>query len=151
MMNSVTSAGQDVAEVLKEIRGGKGLLHALIYSDDGEKTVGELYETSHNVSAASQNLALLLKEAREGKGLLHDLIYTPVEPGTVSTKVKEILSSFAKAADNFKVTSEALAHGTGTLGALLVDPKLYDNLVEVTDGAKRSFLLRQAVRSSLNQ
>ena len=151
LMGSVTSAGQDVAEVLKEIRAGKGLLHALIYSDAGEKTVGELYETSQNVSTASQNLSLLLKEAREGKGLLHDLIYTPVQPGTVSTKVQEILTSLAKAAENFKVTSDALAHGTGTLGALLVDPKLYDNLVEVTDGAKRSFLLRQAVRSSLNQ
>ena len=57
----------------------------------------------------------------------------------------------AKAAENLKTTTDALAHGTGTLGALLVDPKLYDNLVEVTDGAKRSFLLRHAVRSSLNQ
>ena len=42
---------------------------------------------------------------------------------------------------------EALSRGTGTLGALLVDPKLDDILVEGTE----SFLLRQAVRSSLNQ
>ena len=49
------------------------------------------------------------------------------------------------------IMPEALSRGTGTLGALLVDPKLYDNLTEITDGAKRSFLLRQAVRSSLNQ
>jgi phospholipid/cholesterol/gamma-HCH transport system substrate-binding protein len=150
LMNSVTSASQDIAGVIDEMRNGKGFLHALIYSDTGERTVSEMYDTAKNVSAASQNLALLLKEAREGTGLLHDLIYTPVEAGSVSRQIQEILASLAKAAENFKVTSDALAHGTGTLGALLVDPKLYDNLVEVTDGAKRSFLLRQAVRSSLN-
>lgn len=151
LMNSVTAASQDIAAVINEMRNGKGFLHALIYSETGERTVSEMYETSHNVSLASQNFAMLLKEAREGKGLLHDLIYTPVEAGSVSAKVQEILTSLAKAAENFKTTTDALAHGTGTLGALLVDPKLYDNLVEVTDGAKRSFLLRQAVRSSLNQ
>ena len=58
---------------------------------------------------------------------------------------------FTETADNMRVATEALAKGTGTLGALLVDPQLYDNLVEVTDGAKRSFLLRQAIRSSLKQ
>ena len=151
LMNSVTTASQDIAAVINEMRNGKGFLHALVYSETGERTVAEMYETSHNVSMASENLALLLNEAREGKGLLHDLIYTPVDAGSVSNKIQEILTSMAKAAENFKTTTDALAHGTGTLGALLVDPKLYDNLVEVTDGAKRSFLLRQAVRSSLNQ
>jgi phospholipid/cholesterol/gamma-HCH transport system substrate-binding protein len=151
LMNSVTAASQDIAAVINEMRNGKGFLHALIYSETGERTVSEMYETSHNVSLASQNLAMLLKEAREGKGLLHDLIYTPVESGSVSARIQQILISMAKAAENLKTTTDALAHGTGTLGALLVDPKLYDNLVEVTDGAKRSFLLRHAVRSSLNQ
>jgi hypothetical protein len=50
-----------------------------------------------------------------------------------------------------RTTSDALASGTGTLGALILDPQLYDNLVEVTDGAKRSFILRQAIRSSLKE
>jgi hypothetical protein len=62
-----------------------------------------------------------------------------------------VLVNLSQSAQNLKVATDALANGTGTLGALLVDPRLYDNLVEITDGAKRSFLLRQAVRSSLNQ
>lgn len=151
LMNSLTSASGDVAGLINELRNGKGFLHALIYSESGDKTVDEIYKTSQHVSDASENLALLLKQAREGSGLLHDLVYTPVEAGAVARRIEQILISFAKTAENVKGASEALAHGTGTLGALLVDPKLYDNLVEVTDGAKRSFLLRQALRSSLNQ
>jgi len=50
---------------------------------------------------------------------------------------------------NLKQASAALAKGSGTLGALLMDSRLYDNLIEVTDDAKRSLILRQAIRSSL--
>lgn len=151
MMNSITSTSQNIADIMQEVRAGKGLLHGLVYEQTGQDTVAELFKASRNVSNASENLSLILKQAREGSGLVHDLLYTEVQPGAVAKRIEEILRSFAQTANNFQVASEALSRGTGTLGALLVDPKLYDNLVEVTDGAKRSFLLRQAVRSSLNQ
>jgi phospholipid/cholesterol/gamma-HCH transport system substrate-binding protein len=136
---------------MQEVRSGKGLIHGLVYEKTGSEAVGELFKASRNVSQASENLSLILQQAREGSGLIHDLLYTEVQPGAVAKRIDEILSSFAQTANNVRTASEALSRGTGTLGALLVDPKLYDNLVEVTDGAKRSFLLRQAVRSSLNQ
>ena len=151
LMSSITSAGEDIAGIIGELRNGKGLLHALVYEPSGEKTVAELSKASQNVSKASEQIAFLLAQARDGNGLIHDLIYTPVQPGAVAKQLEQILLSFAKSAENFKTASNALVNGTGTLGALLVDPKLYDNLVEVTDGAKRSFILRQAVRSPLNQ
>jgi hypothetical protein len=69
----------------------------------------------------------------------------------VAKRIEEVLVSLAKTAQNLRTTSDALATGTGTLGALILDPQLYDNLVEVTDGAKRSFILRQAIRSSLKE
>lgn len=151
LMQSATNTSQAVADIMQEIRAGKGLVHGLIYEQSGQETVAELFKASRNVSDASANLSLILKQAREGHGLINDLLYTEVQPGAVAKRIEEILSSFATTARNFQIASEALSRGTGTLGALLVDPKLYDNLVEVTDGAKRSFLLRQAVRSSLKQ
>jgi len=151
MMNSVTSTSQSLSEIMQEVRSGKGLIHGLIYEKTGSEAVSELFKASRNVSQASENLSLILQQAREGSGLIHDLLYTEVQPGAVAKRIDEILSSFAQTATNVRIASEALSRGTGTLGALLVDPKLYDNLVEVTDGAKRSFLLRQAVRTSLSQ
>jgi phospholipid/cholesterol/gamma-HCH transport system substrate-binding protein len=151
LMESISSTSKDVSEVIHQIRAGKGVLHALVYSDSGDKAVSRLFEASDSLAKASDNVASILEAARNGKGLVHDIIYTDIEPGVIAKRIEQILISLGTAASNLKSTSDALAQGTGTLGALIVDPKLYDNLVEVTDGAKRSFILRQAIRSSLKQ
>ena len=151
LIESITATAKDLSDLAKEIRGGKGVLHALVYSDGGERAVQRLFDASDSVASASDNLSALLLQAKDGKGLLHDLIYTDIEPGVVAKRIEQVLVSLATTANNLKTTSDALVQGTGTLGALILDPKLYDNLVEVTDGAKRSFILRQAIRSSLKQ
>ena len=63
--------------------------------------------------------------------------------------MRALVQNLHEVTADLKSASRALAHGEGTLGALLVDSQLYDNLIEVTDGAKRSFLLREAIRSTL--
>jgi phospholipid/cholesterol/gamma-HCH transport system substrate-binding protein len=151
LVDSMTATSKDISELAQEIRTGKGVLHALIYSNGGERAVERLFEASDSVASASDNLSSLLLQAKNGKGLLHDLIYTDIEPGVVAKRIEQVLVSLATMANNLKVASDSLVQGTGTLGALILDPKLYDNLVEVTDGAKRSFILRQAIRSSLQQ
>jgi phospholipid/cholesterol/gamma-HCH transport system substrate-binding protein len=151
LVDSMTATSKDISELAQEIRTGKGVLHALVYSGGGERAVERLFEASDSVASASDNLSSLLLQAKNGKGLLHDLIYTDIEPGVVAKRIEQVLVSLATMANNLKVASDSLVQGTGTLGALILDPKLYDNLVEVTDGAKRSFILRQAIRSSLKQ
>jgi len=63
----------------------------------------------------------------------------------------DIFAKLNTAANHLAKASEALAQGSGTIGALLVDSQLYDNLVEVTDCAKRSFLLRQAIKGAMDK
>jgi len=48
---------------------------------------------------------------------------------------------------NLRALSERLKSGDGTLGALIQDPTVYENLVQFLDGAQRSFLLRALIRS----
>jgi len=151
LVDSISSTSKDISAIMNEVRTGKGLLHALVYEETGQKAVTELLKASESVSRASDSLANILNAAKDGQGLLHDIIYTNVEPGLVAKRIEAVLVSLSQSAHNLKVATDALANGTGTLGALLVDPRLYDNLIEITDGAKRSFLLRQAVRSSLSQ
>lgn len=151
LVDSLSSTSKDLSALVHQIRTGTGILHALIYAEDGEKAVKRLFDASDSVASASDGLVELLTTARTGKGLLHDLIYTDVEAGLVAKRIEQVLVSLAQTATNLKTTSDALAQGTGTLGALILDPQLYDNLVEVTDGAKRSFILRQAIRSSLKK
>jgi len=151
LVDSLSKASQDITTIIGEIRSGGGLLHALVFGENGQATSNALVSAAENISVASKNLSDLLASARDGKGLMHDLIYTEVQPGSVARRTEEILQTLNQTALNLQAASDALSKGSGTLGALLVDPSLYDNLVEVTDGAKRSFLLRQAIRSTLKK
>jgi phospholipid/cholesterol/gamma-HCH transport system substrate-binding protein len=148
LLESLAKTSADISGLVAEARTGKGLLHALIYDEETAKTLGQ---AAKGVARATEEVGSVLAAARDGKGLVHDLIYTEVEPGAVAAKIERIMTSLDETAKNLKVASDALASGTGTLGALILDPKVYDSLVEITDGAERSFLLRQAIRSSLKK
>ena len=45
--------------------------------------------------------------------------------------------------------TEKIANGEGTIGALVADPALYDNLSGLLGGAGRSFILRNLIRKSI--
>jgi phospholipid/cholesterol/gamma-HCH transport system substrate-binding protein len=150
IVDSLASSAKDISSMLQQVRTGSGILHGLIYTEGGDAAVTSLFKAAHSVAVASDSISRLLAATESGKGLVHDLIYTEVEPGVVAKRVEEVLISLAQTATNLKTATDALSRGTGTLGALILDPQLYDNLVEVTDSAKRSFVLRQAIRSSLN-
>ena len=117
----------------------------------------DLNKSIHEFRELVTNLAAISKEIRTGDGLLHALTYDKHGGDVVrslaelSTNLKKASVDVSQAAANIKETTETLKSGNGTVGALLVDSKLYDNLVDVTDGAKRSFILKQAIRSSLNK
>jgi phospholipid/cholesterol/gamma-HCH transport system substrate-binding protein len=117
----------------------------------------DINKSIHEFRELVSNLAAISKEIRTGDGLLHALTYDKHGGDIVrslaelSTNLKKASTDVSQAAANIKETTETLKSGNGTVGALLVDSKLYDNLVDVTDGAKRSFILKQAIRSSLNK
>jgi phospholipid/cholesterol/gamma-HCH transport system substrate-binding protein len=48
---------------------------------------------------------------------------------------------------NLRSITEKINEGEGTLGALVVDPTVYDRLAAVLDGASRSLLLRSLIRN----
>lgn len=135
-------------EISKEIKNGSGLLHAMVYDKDGAQTVKAFSELSTNLAQASKEVTQVVQDIKSGNGVIHDLVYNK---DNSTQGLSDVIKRLGDTAENLRLASEALKDGSGTLGALLVDAKLYDNLVEVTDGAKRSFILRQAVRSSLNK
>ena len=145
-MKNINSASADVSAITSEIRGGDGFLHALIFDKDGSETKDHIKQAAKNLGELSGELAAAAREIKTGKGLLHELIFANSPSSAADLFVK-----LNQTAENLRRVSEALANGSGTLGALLIDPQLYDNMVEITDGARRSFLLRQARRSSMSR
>lgn len=150
LVKSISSAATDVQALVSEIRTGNGILHALFFEPSGKKTVENFSTALANIGTAGAGVSRLIDQAEAGDGLVHDLFYTKVEPGEITGKIREVVAKLHETAEGLRIVADSLSKGTGTLGALIVDPRVYDNLVEVTDGAKRSFLLRQAIRSSLS-
>jgi phospholipid/cholesterol/gamma-HCH transport system substrate-binding protein len=58
-------------------------------------------------------------------------------------------SDFKVAMANLRAVSERLKTGDGTVGALLDDPTVYENMVQFLEGARRSYLLRALIRSTI--
>jgi phospholipid/cholesterol/gamma-HCH transport system substrate-binding protein len=103
----------DVREISSQVRGGKGLLHAILYDPAG----GELV---NNLSVASGSAGDLMKD----------------------------LSSTVKSIDNIVKKVE---RGEGTLGGIVNDPTVYEDLKVILGGAKRSTIIKALVRYTIKQ
>lgn len=144
ILKNLDATSHDLKAISKEIRNGKGLLNALIYAPEGKTTLAALADASKNIAVTAGHISKLAQEIESGDGLLHSVVYDEAPGG-----IAEIVNKLNRTATNLEKASAALANGEGTLGALLVDAQLYDNAVEITDGAKRSFLLKEAIKSTL--
>ncbi len=107
------------------VNQGPGLAHEVIYG--GEDAVS-------SVSAAADETALLLKEIREQDG---------------GKKLGEALNNLSAASQDLKALAADLRAGKGTLGALLVDPSVYEDVKVLLGNVQRNEALRALVRYSI--
>ena len=138
-----TDARQDLAEgiasfnrIMGEIEQGSGLLHALVY----EKRSGNILKELSEATAALQQLSNLMKQLQNQKGLAHILFADP--------RAESIMADLEQTSKNLKSVSVHLAQGEGTLGALIDDPTLYEDLSSLLRGANRSRILRSLIQST---
>jgi phospholipid/cholesterol/gamma-HCH transport system substrate-binding protein len=156
---------RDTRDVVREAREGRGLLHALIYDPDsadilarlqrtGEELEGLVRTTREEIQGLArmtrEELQALAREAREGKGLVPSLLFDPA-----GSKVLEDVRAAAEnvravAADLQSITAR-LRQGEGTIGGLLEDPTVYEDLSALLRGANRSTLLKSLIRSTVEE
>ena len=103
----------DVKAISGQIRGGKGLLHAILYDPAG----GELV---NNLAVASDSAGDLMKD----------------------------LSSTVKSVDNIVKKVE---RGEGSLGGLINDPTVYEDLKVILGGGKQSKTIKGLVRYTIKK
>jgi phospholipid/cholesterol/gamma-HCH transport system substrate-binding protein len=103
----------DVKAISGQIRGGKGLLHAILYDPAG----GELV---NNLAGASGSAGDLMKD----------------------------LSSAAKSINNIVKKVE---RGEGSLGGIINDPTVYEDLKVILGGAKQSKTIKGLVRYTIKK
>lgn len=124
------------SNIVLEVQDGSGLLHSLVYDDyqsDGIESIGKSLETLEGI----------LTEVRDGEGILHSLIY---ESPTEQDVVMEALEAGAR----LNSILSKIDQGQGTLGLMLNDPTLYEDLKVLLGGAQRSTVMRTLIRMAVD-
>lgn len=92
-----------------------------------------------NLNETAQNLSLLTSELREHKGLWHEL---------VRGSSGENLSRSTRHLEGILRKIEA---GEGTLGAIINDPTVYEDIKALLSGARRSSVLKYFMKSFIEE
>jgi len=133
----LTRATQSVNQILTRVNTGPGFVHEVVYGEDGAKTIAK-------VGVVADELGTTLKGIREGNGLARSLIY-----GDDSSQA--MMANLNQASADFRQVVSDMRAGKGTLGALLVDPSVYEDLKLMLGNVERNRTLRALVRYSIKR
>ncbi len=124
----LTRTTQSVNQILARVNSGPGFAHEVLYGEDGAKVIAK-------VGVVADELGTTLKGVREGNGLARSVIY-----GDDSSQA--IMSNLNQASSDFRQVVSDMRAGKGTLGALLVDPSVYEDLKLMLGNVERNRALR---------
>lgn len=134
--NRFAASAGHIEAIAREARTGHGLVHALVYDREGEAMVRSLVRLSEEVSAITHDV-------RTGDGGLHQIIY-----GQDSAQV---IANANQATASLRDILADVRSGRGTVGALLTDPSLYEDMKSLVGNVQRNEILRAMVRYSIHQ
>jgi len=144
-LDSVEHATAELNATLRSVRGvtsrveqGPGFAHDVIYGQGPQKQIEQF-------GNAAGELATTLKGIRESDSLAHDFVY-----GGKGDGAEALANVTAITADVRAIVSNMRA-GKGTIGGLLVDPSIYEDMKTVLGNVQRNDVLRALVRYSIKQ
>lgn len=123
----------DLQDVTSHVRQGPGIAHALVY--DGQLSK----DAAGSLSEIHQDLAAI----REGNGVAHTLLYG--DQGST----QHLMSNLDAMSDDLRAIVSGVRQGKGTIGALLVDPTVYEDIRSAIGNVERNDVLRALVRYSI--
>ncbi len=125
-----------VENILGEVRTGKGTLHGIIYDEDGKKIL-------ENIREASATISEVVSAIKDRKGMLHTLIYEE-DKGN-------IIKNLEDASTDIRKLARYIEQGNGTIGGLIKDPTVYEDLKSILGNLKRNAALKALIRMSLEK
>ena len=128
-----TAAG--VNQILGRVQTGPGFAHEVVYGEDGSKTIAKF-------GNVADELTTTLKGVREGNGIARSVIYGDDSSQQVMGNLNQVSADLKQMVTDMKA-------GKGTLGALMVDPSVYEDLKMMLGNVERNRTLRALVRYSI--
>lgn len=125
-----------VRRIVSEVERGDGTAHALIYGDEGVQALG-------GVATAAGELAQILRDVRTGPGNAHELLY--------GDDAGDLITNLTQMSNDLRVIVADVRAGRGTIGGLLVDPSIYEDIKRLVGNLERNEILRSIVRYSIRE
>lgn len=126
----------NLSSLTKAIKTGPGLLHSLFYDEKGKDAIAHASETL-------KAIVQVIKEIKEGNGLIHELIY--------GQEKSTFIASLNKIATDMELVTKDLKDGRGSLGLLIKDPSLYNELYGLIGNLRRNALIKSVIRHNLSR
>lgn len=124
-------------QIIGRVQKGPGFAHEVIYGKSGSKALGQFGD-------AAEEVAVTLRGIRKGNGVAKSLIYG-------DDKSQQLMGNLnAMSGDLRHIVADARA-GKGTVGALLVDPSVYEDIKMLLGNVQRNEVLRALVRYSIKR
>ena len=101
-----------------------------------------------NINQAAKAVTRIVEETEKGNGLLHAMIYDSKER-PMARDFSEMAHELSIASREFREIVERINRGEGTVGALISDPAVYDDIRRLFGRLERNKLLRHIIRSRL--
>jgi len=130
-MGGVTA---DVRTMTARVNNGPGLAHSLLYDE----------QMAQGVTGSLVELRNTLEAVRTKDGLAHAVVYG--DPNT-----QKVLQNVGAMSDDLRVVMSNVRQGKGTIGGLLVDPSIYEDLKAIVGNVERNQVLRALVRYSIKE
>lgn len=128
---------RNVNAIVRRVEQGPGFAHDVIYGDGPN-------ETLVSFGRAADEVALTLKGVREGNGPAKSLLYG--DEGS-----QEFMGNLNAMSKDLRHIVADVRAGKGTIGALLVDPSVYEDIKLMLGNVERNKTLRALVRYSIKR
>jgi phospholipid/cholesterol/gamma-HCH transport system substrate-binding protein len=129
---------REVRLTAARVRTGPGFAHDVIYGDGPKKEIGQF-------GMAAEEVAITLKGIREGNGFAHDVLFGGDE------NTDDAMKNVNQLTADLRDIVRDMKDGKGTIGALLVDPSIYEDVKRLLGNVGRNNVLRALVRYSIKK
>ena len=133
----------EINAVLRRINQGPGSVHTLIYKDDVGAVMQDLKVISKNLEDVSNQIKEIVADINDAD--------VAKKVGDVAQKIGDVADNVISASQSVENIAKSIEEGEGTVGALIKDPTLYEDLKVILQGAKRSKALQYAIQHTIQQ
>lgn len=155
-------------------KGGEILENIQKASESASMFFGGLHEGRDDVKASLKSIRNILGQAEKGRGFIHALVYDPkgqeilndIASSMASLKVllgeteqderrrgevRNLVSNLNKTVENLRKITEKVESGEGTIGGLVTDPSIYNDIRGILGRANRNNAFKAVVRAALKE